>query len=97
VQRRPAQFFLNPTGVLAPEAAHGFQALGLEACAAIVREAIGFFGEPYPRDQEERCARLDAVRGATRTEWDPFHALDDRFHAALGSFDETADRYLDAP
>lgn len=30
------QFFTNPTGVLAPEAAAGFSAVGMNQCAALV-------------------------------------------------------------
>ena len=48
------QFFLNPTGVLAPEAAEGFDRMGLTDVAALLRSAMVRFGETYPREQEER-------------------------------------------
>lgn len=78
------QFFMNSTGVLAPEAVEAFRHLGFNETARIVTEAMGFFGEPYPRDQAERQARLQAVEGEERSEWDPFFSLDDRFYESLG-------------
>jgi hypothetical protein len=49
-----SQFFLNSTGVLAPEVVIAFNRLGQTEGAAIVQEAINFFGETYPRDREKR-------------------------------------------
>ena len=77
------QFYTNPTGVLAPEAADGFEAIGLTECAALVRKTMSFFGTPYPRDQVERIGRLEAVEGETREEWDPFFASDDAYYALV--------------
>jgi hypothetical protein len=77
------QFFLNPTGVLAPEAAGAFQELGLPEAASLIQEAMAFFGDPYPRDQERRAAALEAVPGSSREEWDPFRHLDDPFYAVI--------------
>jgi hypothetical protein len=74
------QFFTNPTGVLAPEALAGFRAIGLEEWASILEEAIRYFGEPYPRDQKARIAKLPKAGRGKREVWDPFHALDDRFY-----------------
>lgn len=48
------QFFLNPTGVLAPEAAQGFERMGLSPIAELIREAMAQFGRTYPREQEHR-------------------------------------------
>lgn len=79
------QFFSNPTGVLAPEALHGFQAIGILEWAAILEEAMRFFGAPYPRDREERHSRLAARPGERREEWDPFYHLDERFYRWLRS------------
>jgi hypothetical protein len=52
------QFFSNPTGVLAPEAAGAYRRLGLPDLAEIVEEARAFWGTPYPRDQADRQGRL---------------------------------------
>lgn len=78
------QFFMNPTGVLAPEAVEALHRVGLNETARIVTEAMAFFGEPYPRSQAERQARLGAVPGEERSEWDPFFSLDERFYESLG-------------
>lgn len=83
------QFFLNPTGVLAPEAAAGFRAIGMPEVSALVEEAMSALGKPYPRDRE---ARQEVLPRATQ-----FWALDERFFARLrheaGGFDTAADRY----
>lgn len=78
------QFFSNSTGVLAPEAFEGFQAVGLKECAELAKAAIGKFGEPYPRDREARQLALQSIElpGEKRGEWDPFHDLDDRYYTA---------------
>ena len=55
------QFFFNSTGVLAPEAVAGFRAIGMPRTAAVVVAAMASFGEPYPRDCEERQDALDAL------------------------------------
>lgn len=77
------QFFHNPTGVLAPEAVEGLEAIGASKAAAVVREAMTMLGLPYPRSREKRIARLWQIEqpGEKRTEWDPFNALDDRYDA----------------
>jgi len=91
------QFFTNSTGVLAPEALDGFRALGLNEWAGLLEEAMRFFGESYPRDREERQAKLSGVRGEKREEWDPFDDLDHRFYQCLrvgrGGFERVADEY----
>ena len=78
------QFFTNPTGVLAPEAAEAFRALGFDRSAAILERAMQFFGVPYPRDADVRLELLEQVRGETREQWDPFRHLDDEFDTSLG-------------
>jgi hypothetical protein len=78
------QFFMNSTGVLAPEAVAAFRRIGFAETAAVVERAMAFFGTPYPRRQENRMERLDARRGVTRAEWDPFAEHDEEFYASLG-------------
>ena len=91
------QFFSNPTGVLAPEAAVAFEAIGLPDATAIIRQAIEFFGSPYPRDQMERRNILDSISGDSRADWDPFYTLDDPFYAVVDFpncvFERAADAY----
>ena len=78
------QFFTNPTGVLAPEAHQAFERVGFQATAAVLADAMAFFGDPYPREQEVRTARLEVISGKTREEWDPFLRLDELFYKTLG-------------
>ncbi|MFT6735129.1 MAG: hypothetical protein ACJAS9_003332 [Polaribacter sp.] len=49
-----AQFFSNPTGVLAPEAVEAFRKLGMPKCAQAIEDAMSFFGDEYPRNRELR-------------------------------------------
>lgn len=81
------QFFFNSTGVLAPEAAAGFSAIGMPRTAAAVAAAIASFGEPYPRDREERQDALDALDPDSNDDGDrdsAFADLDSRFYDLLG-------------
>jgi len=91
------QFFHNSTGVLAPEALAGFRAIGLHEWAEILQQAMRFFGEPYPRDQQKRQAVLDSIHIGDDREGDPFRELDDRFykwlHAEAKRFEKAANEY----
>ncbi len=91
------QFFQNPTGVLAPEAAEGFEKIGMHGAADLLRRAMAFFGDVYPREQRPRRLALSRKPGATRAEWDPFYALDQPFYDALDTtsahFERAADAY----
>jgi Domain of unknown function (DUF4375) len=89
------QFFGNPTGVLAPEAARGFRAIGMPATAEILERAMAVFATPYPRAQEMRQQFLSSIPGEIREEWDPFSALDNAFYEAIGddALDDAADAY----
>jgi hypothetical protein len=78
------QFFSNATGVLAPEAVEAFRLIGLTESAALITRAMEFFGQPYPREREERIERLGAVTGEAREQCDPFLHLDDEFYRTLG-------------
>jgi hypothetical protein len=48
------QFFANPTGVLAPEAAQSFERMGLSEVAELIRRAMAHFDGTYPREQQDR-------------------------------------------
>jgi hypothetical protein len=91
------QFFSNTSGILAPESAEGFRAVGLHECAKLVEDAVGKFEEPYPRDRDARWHALQEIErpGETREEWDPFYELDDRYYAAKdkSQFYERLDDY----
>jgi hypothetical protein len=58
-------------------------------------EAMKFFGDPYPRKQEEREEQLDRLSGESREEWNPFVRLEEKFYelVAEGRFDRAADEY----
>ncbi len=77
------QFFSNSTGVLAPEAHAAFRTLDLNDAAALVQQAMDFFGPIYPREQEDRCLMLKSIPGDTRGEFDPFFTLDPIYYELL--------------
>src|SRR5690348_17530688 len=85
------QFFFNSTGVLAPEAADGFTAIGQVQVANLLRQAMAMFGSPYTREREARHAALDLFPPGR------FEELDEKFFALLeseaGGFEAAADRY----
>ena len=92
------QFFENPTGVMAPEALEAFGAIGLPEWADLLAQAMKFFGEPYPREQDERLEQLDRIpKSMHREEFDPFYHLDLRFyewlHAEPDRWERAADAY----
>ena len=87
------QFFWNSTGVLAPEAVEGFLEIGLTQVASLISSSMALLGQPYPRDRDERHARLSEV---TKGALDP---LDESLFALIeseeGGFEAAANRYVD--
>jgi hypothetical protein len=57
------QLFFNSTGILAPEAVDGFDAVGMPQTALLVKRAIALFGHAYPRDRVARIEFLEAAEG----------------------------------
>jgi hypothetical protein len=90
------QFFSNPSGVVAPEAVLGFRRLGLDAAADLVTKAIAQFGDPFPRDRDERCGKLSHLEkpGKTRAERDPFYEMDSVYYRVCPSSGEHAERHV---
>lgn len=92
------QFFWNSTGIVAPESALGFRAIGFKRCAEIIEEAISFFDKPYSRDcayRRENLARIEKKLGNL----DPFSSMDDEFYDSLCLtdflFEKLADKYAE--
>lgn len=85
------QFFLNSTGVLAPEAVAGFRAIGQNGVAAVVKAAMDELAVPYPRDRTVRMIRLAELPQ------NKFDALDGQFYNLIemenGGFERAADQY----
>lgn len=92
------QFFLNGTGVLAPEAVRGFTMLEMRAAARLTTEAVSKFGARYPRDRDVRVETLDRLTAAfkSRTTWNPFETIGDAFFelAEIEHFDEYASAFV---
>lgn len=88
------QLFWNSTGILAPTAVKGLIALKLPQLAALVDQAVSWFGPRFPMGWEERRATLSplAASSASREIWDPFIQLDSHFY----SLQETEGGGLDA-
>ena len=49
-------FFDGKLGILAPEAAAGFAAIGMDEAATLIRSAMARLGNPFPREQAARQA-----------------------------------------
>jgi len=77
------QFFLNPTGVLAPEAVLAFRRMGLFKISDVIQQAMGYFGKQYPRSRDERVSIIARNTGFEPDETielfktNPFEELDD--------------------
>ena len=91
------QFFYNSTGLLAPEAVDGFEAVGAVELSATTAEAMRYFGSPFPRDRHVRLVKLPEAQGRKREGWDPFVTYDARFYRWLDAekdrWELTADSY----
>ena len=68
------QFFLNSTGIVAPEALAAFRRIGLPVIADTLEEAMRSFGPDYPRERDTRNALLAAKTGHSPDDpkWDPY-------------------------
>ena len=62
------QFVWNSTGMIAPEAIDGFEAVGMSALAAAVKSAASVLGTRYPRVRDDRWDALLAAGGLTTGE-----------------------------
>jgi hypothetical protein len=91
------QFFSNPTGVLAPEAVEAFHTLGMPRCAAILADAMAFFGDPYPRDRQTRERIFLRFNDEQGEEAIPMLSQEDAMAIEIeeenGGFDAAADRF----
>lgn len=76
-------FFNIYTGMLAPEAVIGFQEIGLNQIAEIIKEAMSFFGNPYPRETEKREELLNIFDEENKDTWDPFVKLEEKYYELL--------------
>lgn len=103
------QFFSNSTGVFAPEMIEWCERAGLHETAEVIREAVAFFGDKFPRSREVRNRVLQEYPNRRESDdrdtipigqqvWDPFYSLSSRFYASLPYeekvFDKAADRWL---
>lgn len=73
------QFFFNTTGLLAPEALDGFRAIGVKEWAAVLAEAIAYFGPDYPRRRTLRLQSAPTLDYQNARTSELFVKLDDRF------------------
>ncbi len=91
------QFFFNSTGVLAPEAAAAFNAMGLPQLGRLVTSAMAVLGSEYPRDRDERQERLEALRPDDENSAARFESINEEFYKLLanegGGWEKAADAY----
>lgn len=86
------QFFYNGTGVLAPEALRGYEAIGRADLADLLRQAMTRLRHDYPRG---RAARQRALKGGLFRKRPDFKDLDDRYYKLISEPDlyDTLDAY----
>ncbi|HEV2132983.1 MAG TPA: DUF4375 domain-containing protein [Terracidiphilus sp.] len=93
------QFFWNSTGIMAPEAIEGFQAIGMLELASVIRAAAAPLGAPYPRDRDDRWDAMLAASGKGEDElasiFKQQEASDDRAGLYLGFAAATAELGFD--
>ncbi|WP_154222836.1 DMP19 family protein [Marinicella rhabdoformis] len=91
------QFFDNSTGVLAPEAVFAFQTLGMPKTSNILKQAMLFFGDDYPRDRTKRLEVFEAYYKSHGENAVPMETEEDAMAVAIeeerGGFDSAADAY----
>jgi len=91
------QFFSNRTGVLAPEAVNGFNSLGMPQCSEILKSAMKFFGDTYPRDRSTREEYFEKFYEEFGEDKIPLKEYEDRMATAIedenGGFEAAADNY----
>ena len=91
------QFFSNSTGVLAPEAAKAFEAIGMPKCAEALLNSMKFFGETYPRDRNVRESIFEQFYEKHGEDKIPLEEFEDIMATELedenGGFEEAADMY----
>jgi hypothetical protein len=79
------QFYWNSTGVLAPEAASAYEAIGMPRTANTVRQSMSWFPAPYPRERQTRLDLLNEYDEIHPSNGGPFRSLDDAFYEAAES------------
>lgn len=88
------QFFLNDTGVLAPEAVEACRTFGLPRLATKMQEAMTWFGPKYPREREARATALKQVDD------DPFSELEEEvvelIYEENSGLEQAAMEYIEA-
>lgn len=92
------QLFLNSTGVLTPEAIHGFKAIGTPKLAEVIQEAVALFGSVYPR---AKSTRRKVLSGANKEEISAqLEKLESKFFQHMetenGGFENAAARFAAA-
>jgi len=91
------QFFSNSTGILAPESVSGFLALGMPKSAKALKEAMLFFGNPYPRNRSIREGKLEEFFDTHGEDAVPLEEQEDVIAEAIeeenGGFENAANSY----
>jgi len=86
------QFFRNSTGVLAPEAVKGFEAISQPQLANVLSQAMALLGAPYLRERKARQEVLEKRKTAGA-----FEPLEEEFYKPIssenGGFESAADAY----
>jgi len=94
------QYFSNPTGIMAPEAAIAFERLKMPNCSKILKEAMKFFGDSYPRERSQREKKFEEFWDSEGVEAIPFEDLENAMALEIegenGGFWGAANLYADS-
>lgn len=71
------QFLFNSTGIVWEDALKGFEMIGADKCAEILRDVINKCGGSIPFDREEREELLDKITTNPNDEDDPIDLFED--------------------
>jgi hypothetical protein len=86
------QFFRNSTGVLAPEAVKGLEAIGQPQLANVLSQAMALLGSPYLRQRKARQEAAEKLRIQGK-----FAPLEEEFYKLIsienGGFESAANAY----
>jgi Domain of unknown function (DUF4375) len=88
------QFFTNSTGIVAPEALAGFQAMKMLKISKPLEGAMTLLGDTYPRNSKLREKAVDRLFNLPEnSNKDPFTRFENPFFKLCDECAEAADKY----
>jgi hypothetical protein len=88
------QYFVNSSGITAPEALEALDAIGQPHAKKLLFDAMAHFERVYPREQEARVHLFKNTYVMGGKDPSPFSSIDDQFFA-FGEYGEDMWAWLD--